>query len=131
MAAILTLRAPRILHLLAMPTAIVVGCVADVLLGVYDFQRAIAAPWLALPEYSGWPGLSAALDEELWALLVVFLIVSSVVAVKAGNEGAIIQQVSWRRPRAIDFRAVQGTLNVSGVRLLLSAIVGILPIMIY
>ena len=130
-AAILTLRASGILNLLAMPTAIVVGCVVAVLLGVYDFQRAITAPWFALPEYSGWPGLSAALDEELWALLVVFLIVSSVVAVKAGNEGAVIQQVSRRRPRAIDFRAVQGTLNVSGIGLLLSGIAGILPIMIY
>ena len=130
-AAILTLRATGLLNLLAMPTAIVVGCVVAVLLGVYDIQRALAAPWLALPDYSGWPGLSAALDEELWALLVVFLIVSSVVAVKAGNEGAVIQQVSWRRPRAIDFRAVQGTLNVSGIGLLLSGIAGILPIMIY
>ena len=130
-AAILTLRASGLLNLLAMPTAIVVGCVVAALLSVYDFQRALDAPWFALPEYSGWPGLSAALDEELWALLVVFLIVSSVVAVKAGNEGAVIQQVSRRMPRAIDFRAVQGTLNVSGIGLLLSGIAGILPIMIY
>lgn len=130
-AAILTLRASGLLHLLAMPTAIVVGCVTAVLFGVYDFQRAIDAPWFALPEYSAWPGLSAALDGDFWALLVVFLIVSSVVAVKAGNEGAVIQQVSWRRPRAIDFRAVQGTLNVSGIGIMLSGIAGILPLIIY
>ena len=130
-AAILTLRASGLLNLLAMPIAIVVGCVVAVLLGVYDIQRALDAPWFALPEYSGLPGLSVSLDGDFWALLVVFLIVSSVVAVKVGNEGAVIQQVSRRTPRAIDFRAVQGTLNVSGIGLLLSGIAGILPITIY
>ena len=130
-AAILTLRASGLLNLLAMPIAIALGSVVAVLFGVYDLQQAISAPWFALPEYSGWPGLSADLDGDFWALLVVFLIVSSVVAVKAGNEGAVIQQVSWRRPRAIDFRAVQGTLNVSGIGVLLSGVAGILPMVIY
>ena len=130
-AAILTLRASGFLQPLAMPIAIVVGSVVAALLGVYDIQRAIAAPWFAFPEYSGWPGFGAALDGDFWALLVVFLVVSSVAAVKAGNEGAVIQQVSYRRPRAIDFRAVQGTLNSSGIGMLLSGIAGVLPLTIY
>ena len=130
-AALLTLRATGILQPLAMPIAIVAGSAVAVLFGVYDFQRAIDAPWFALPEYSGWPGLDANLDGDFWALLVVFLIVSSVAAVKAGNEGAVIQQVSRRRPRAIDFRAVQRTLNSSGIAALLSGVAGILPLTIY
>ena len=43
----------------------------------------------------------------------------------------MIQQVSWRRPRAIDFRSVQGTLNVGGIAVLLSGIAGVLPILVY
>ena len=130
-AALLTLRASGLLRLLAMPIAIVVGCVVAALFGVYDFQRVLDAPWFALPEFAAWPGLSFAADGDFWALLVVFLIVSSVVSVRAGNEGAVIQQVSWRRPRAIDFRAVQGTLNVSGIGILLSGIAGLIPVAIY
>ena len=61
----------------------------------------------------------------------MFFVVSAVVAIKTGNEGAVIQQASRRRPRAIDFRGVQGTLNVSGVATLLSGIAGTIPTIIY
>ncbi len=130
-AALLTLRASGLLRLLAMPVAIMLGCVVAVLFGVYDFQPALDAPWFALPEFSAWPGLSTALDWDFWALLVVFLVVSAVVSVRTGNEGAVIQQVSWRRPRAIDFRAVQATLNTGGIGILLSGIAGLLPVAMY
>ncbi len=130
-AALLTLRASGLIRLLAMPIAIVLGCVVAVLFGVYDIQRALDAPWFALPEFAAWPGLSTALNGDFWALLIVFLVVSAVLAVRSGNEGAVIQQVSWRRPRAIDFRAVQGTLNVGGIGMLLSGVAGLLPVAMY
>ena len=130
-AAALMLRGSGLLRLLAIPITIAVGCAAAVLLGVYEFQRALDAPWFALPEFSAWPGFGPILDVDFLALLPVFLVVSAVVAVKASNEGSVIQQVSWRRPRAIDFRGVQGTLNVSGIAILLSGIAGTLPVIIY
>ena len=129
-AAVLMLRGSGIWRLLAIPITILVGCAVAVPLGAYDFQSALDAPWFALPEFPAWPGLGH-LDTHFLALLPAFLIVSAVVAVKAGNEGAAIQQVSWRRPRAIDFRGVQGTLNAGGVGILLSGIAGMLPILIY
>ena len=130
-AAFLTLRASGLLRLFAMPIAIVMGCVIAVLFGAYDFQRALDAPWFALPEFGAWPGLSSDVDGGFWALLIVFLVVSAVLAVRSGNEGAVIQQVSWHRPRAIDFRAVQGTLNVGGLGMLLSGVAGLLPVAMY
>ncbi len=129
-AAVLMLRGSGIWRLLAIPITILVGCVVAVPLGAYDFRGALDAPWFALPEFSAWPGLGH-LDTHFLALLPAFLIVSVVVAIKAGNEGAAIQQVSWRRPRAIDFRGVQGTLNAGGVGVLLSGIAGMLPVLIY
>ncbi len=130
-ATILMLRASGLLRLLAIPITIVTGCVAAVPLGVFDIQPALDAPWFGLPEFSAWPGLSPILDQEFMALLLAFLIVSVVVGIRVSNEGAAIQQVSWRRPRAADFRSVQGTLNVSGVAILLSGIAGTIPTIIY
>ena len=129
--AVLMLRSAGIFRLLAFPITILVGCLAGVLLGAYDLQGVLEASWLAFPQFSAWPGLSPVLDENFLALLPVFFIVSAVVAIKAGNEGAAIQPVSWRRPRAIDFRGVQGTVNAGGIGVFLSGMAGILPILIY
>ena len=130
-AAILMLRTSGLLRLFAIPITILAGCVVAVPLGVYDIQPALDAPFFGLPEFSAWPGLSPNLDQDFLALLLVFLIVSVVVGIKASNEGAVIQQASWRRPRAVDFRGVQGTLNVGGAAILLSGIAGTLPTIIY
>ena len=126
-AVILMLRASGILRLFAIPITIATGWIVAIPLGVYDFRSALDAPWFGLPQFSAWPGFGSILLQDFIALLPVFLIVSIVVGIKASNEGASIQQVSWRRPRAVDFRGVQGTLNVSGVGILLSGIAGTLP----
>lgn len=109
------LRGSGAFRLLALPITIVVGCLAAVPLGIYEIQPALDAPWLGLPEFSSWPGLGPVLGQDFVALLLAFLIVSVVVGIRVINEGAVIQGASWRRPRAPDYRSVQGTLNVSGV----------------
>ena len=130
-ATILMLRAGGLLRLLAIPITILAGCVVAVPLGVYDVRPALDAPWVGLPDFPAWPGLGSVLDRDFLALLLAFLIVSVVVGIRASNEGAVIQQASWRRPRAPDFRSVQGTLNVSGVAILLSGLAGTLPTINY
>ncbi len=130
-AAFLMLRGTGYYRFFAMPLAILAGCAAAALLGLFDVQRLADTHLLDLPDSSAWPGLSTALDGDFWALLVVFVIVSTVAAVKASSEGSAIQQASWRKPRAIDFRAVQGSLNVGGVATLLSGLAGTIPVFIY
>lgn len=130
-AALLMLRGRGLWRLWALPIAIVAGCAVAAPLGVYDAQRALDTPWFYLPSGSSWPGFASILSEDFWALLLVFLVVSLVVAVRASNEGAVIQQVSRRNPRTIDFRSVQGTLNASGIAIFLSGIAGTPPTIIY
>ena len=130
-AAVLMLRGRGLLSMMALPTTILVGCAAAALLGVYDISHALKAPWAALPEFQAWPGLATFYDSHFLALLPVFLIVSAVVALKASNEGAAIQQASQRRPGAVDFRSVQGTLHAGGLGVLLSGLLGIVPALIY
>ena len=129
--AILMLRGSALWRMMAIPITILVGCATAALLGVYDFSHALQAPWLALPRFQAWAGLAPAYDKHFLALLPAFLIVSAVVAVKASNEGETIQQVSRRTPKAVDFRAVQGTLNVGGIGILLSGILGAVPPLVY
>ena len=66
-------------------------------------------------------------DVEFWALLPAFVVVTLVGAIETIGDGVAIQRVSQRRPRATDFRVVQGALNADGVGNLLSGILGTLP----
>ena len=72
-------------------------------------------------------GLNLTPGVEFWALLPAFIIVTMVGAIETVGDGIAIQQVSRRRPRATDFRVVQGALNADGVGNLLSGLMGTLP----
>ena len=130
-ATVLMLRGSGLFRATALPITIVVGCAVSYAFGIYDVQPVLERSWFDLPEFSAWPGFGSALSPDFWALLPSFLIVSIVVALKASAEGAVIQQVSRRIPRAIDFRSVQGTLNVGGLAVLMSGALGILPVLTY
>ncbi len=129
--ALLMLRGVGLWSLWAMPIAIVAACVVAVPLGVYDGQPVLDAAWIDLPETGGWPGFASILDRDFWVLLLVFLVVSAVVAVRSSSEGAAIQQASRRVPRSIDFRGVQRTLNVGGIAVLFSGLAGTPPTIAY
>ena len=94
--------------------------------GLYDLQTIIEAPWVGVP-FRSWPGLNLTPGVEFWALLPAFIIVTMVGAIETVGDGIAIQQVSRRRPRATDFRVVQGALNADGVGNLLSGLMGTLP----
>ena len=106
--------------------AILAGCVVAVSLGLFDVQPFVEASWVGIPVNS-LPDFDFRLSAEFWALLPGFVIVNLAVTMYGISGIVAIQQVSWRRPRATDFRVVQGALNLLVLTNLATAILGALP----
>ena len=130
-ATVLAMRASGVWRLWALLIGIASGCAVAAFFGLYDVQRVVEAPWFSMPDIAAWPGLDLTPDAGFWALLPAFVIVALVVAIKTSSEGVVIQQVSRRRPRATDFRLVQGAINTNGLGTLLSGIAGTPPTVVY
>ena len=124
--AALILKAPPVLRLWSPIIGIVVGCAVAGAFGIYDADLIINAPWIGVP-LASWPGFDFALGQEFWLLLPAFVIVTLVGAIETLGDGVAIQRVSRRRPKATDFRVVQGALNADGIGNLLSGLAGTLP----
>ncbi len=128
--ALLALRGPVSWRLWSPLLGIGAGCVAAALFGMYDLQRLLEAPWLGLPS-GGFPGLDLTPSLSFWALLPMFLVVTLVQAIKTVGDAVAVQQVSQRKPRAIDFRLIQGALYANGVGIFLSGLAGTPPTSAY
>ena len=122
----LVLRAPSRWRLWSPVIGIVVGCAVSVPFGIFDIQPILDASWVGVP-FASWPGFDVTPDVNFWALLPAFVVVTLVGAIETIGDGVAIQRVSQRRPRATDFRVVQGSLNADGVGNFLSGILGTLP----
>ena len=122
----LILRGTRQWRLWSPVIGIVAGCVAAAPFGMYDVQYVLEAPWIGVP-FRSWPGLDLTLGHEFWALLPAFIVVTIVGAIETIGDSVAIQRVSQRRPRATDFRVVQGALNADGLGNLLSGLAGTMP----
>ena len=125
---ITTLRASGRWRLVAPFISILAGCAVAAVYGVLDGERIVSASWFGIPEV---PPLSFELtpSREFWALLPSFAILTLVLGIKTISDGVVIQQGSRRRPRAIDFRQIQGMVSVNGIGMLLAGIAGTLPTM--
>ena len=109
--------------------AIVVGCAIAVPFGAYDWQLVMEAAWIGLPSYS-WPGFDLSFGATFWGLLPGFVIVNLATTINSISDTVVIQQVAWRKPRATDFRVVQGAHNLLVLTNLVAAALGTLPTMI-
>ena len=103
------------------------GGLTGLYFGIYDIERVANAPWIGLPDFSGYPGLDLSFGGVFWALLPGFIIVTLVGAMDTLGDAIAIQRASWRKPRAIDFRSIQGAINADGFGNLLSGIGGTVP----
>ena len=122
----ISLKATGVLRLWAPVIGIVAGCGVAGYFGIYDVGSIAAASWVGLPQ-GGWPGFDLDFGPVFWGLLPAFVFVTLVGAVETVGDGVAIQRVSWRKPRAVDFRAVQGAVSADGVGNLLSGLVGTVP----
>ena len=122
----IALKARSSLRLWAPVIGVAAGSLVGGYFGLYDTDRVAAAAWIGLPE-GNWPGLDFSFGPVFWALLPAFMFVTLVGAVETIGDSVAIQRVSWRRPRAVDYRAVQGAVAADGLGNLLSGLMGTVP----
>ena len=122
----MVLRGPPSLRLWSPIVGIAAGVAVSVPFGLYDVGAVAEAAWVGVP-LGDWPGIDLTPGPEFWALLPAFVVVTLVGAIETIGDGVAIQRVSRRRPRATDFRVVQGALNADGMGNLLSGLGGTLP----
>ena len=121
------LRGSGLLRLWGPVVGIVAGTVTGGLaFGLYDTESVREAAWVGLPPFA-YPGLDLGFGPAFWALLPAFALVTVVGAMDTLGDGVATQRVSWRKPRAIDFRSIQGAMSADGLGNLLSGLAGTLP----
>lgn len=124
---ILTLRTRGLARIWAPVVGVLCGCVVGAAFGIYDVQRVIDADWFGVPSFATWPGLDfPALRHYFW-LMPSFSFAAVVGAIETAGDAIAIQRVSWRKPRATDYRRVQGAVATDGIGNLLSGLAGTLP----
>ena len=111
--ALLALRASGPWRLFTPVLGIAFGCAVAVLFDLYEFQGLARAAWAGVP-WSGFAGLDLTPGADFWALLPAFVVVTLVVGIKGIGTSVAVQQASRRRPRATDFRMVQGAMTTNG-----------------
>ena len=122
----ISLTAGASLRLWAPAIGVVAGSVVGGSLGLYDFERVARAPWIGLPS-GDWPGIGIDLGPAFVELLPAFVFVSLIGAIQTITGTVAVQRVSWRRPRAVDYRAVEGAVTADGIGKLLSGLMAIVP----
>ena len=120
------LKGTSTLRLWAPAIGVVAGSLVAGWFGIYDTGRVAEAAWFGLPE-GQWPGLDLDFGPAFWALLPGFVFVTLIGTTKSIGVAVAIQRVSWRRPRAVDFRSVQGTVAGEGAGNLLAGLAGTMP----
>ena len=123
----IAVKATGVLRLWAPVAGVVAGAMVGGYFGIYDTVRIADAPWIGFPDASAWPGFDLSFGPTFWVLLPGFVFVTLIGAIETVGDAVAIQRVSWRRPRAVNFRSVQGAVTADGVGNLLSGCVGTVP----
>ncbi|MDE0304460.1 MAG: hypothetical protein OXI87_06185 [Albidovulum sp.] len=122
----IALRAKGGLRLWAPVIGVVAGSAVAGFYGLYDVERIARASWVGLPK-GDWPGFDLSFGPVFWVLLPAFVFVTLIGAIETVGDSVAIQRVSWRHPRAVDYRSVQGAVAADGMGNLLSGLAGTVP----
>ena len=123
---VISLKGGAILRLWAPLIGVAAGTVVAGSLGLYDPVRVGRSSWIGLPE-GGWPDIGLDVGPAFVELLPAFVFVALIGAIQTITGAVAIQRVSWRRARAVDYRAVEGAVAADGIGKLLSGLTGIMP----
>ena len=110
-----------------LPFTVIAGLILAIPLGYYDFSIIRDAPWVSIPDYR-WPMLDPVFSLDFWYLLPVFVFVNLTAFMKVVGDLSVIYRASDRNPSALDYRSVQGGLNMYGLGTLASGVLGTLPV---
>ena len=122
----IALKSSGSLRLWAPVIGVVAGSVVAAGFGLYDTDRVAEAAWIGLPD-ADWPGFDTSFGSAFWSLLPAFVMVTIIGAIETLGDSVAIQRVSWRQPRAVDYRVVQGAVTADGTGNLLSGLAGTVP----
>ena len=117
--------APR-LRLWAPLLGVVAGSLVAGVFGLYDVDRVMRASWVGLPQ-GAWPGIDLDVGPAFVGLLPAFMFLALIGSIQTITAGVAVQRVSWRRPRATDYRVVEGAVAADGFSKLLCGVGGIMP----
>ncbi|MXZ18573.1 MAG: hypothetical protein F4069_06920 [Rhodothermaceae bacterium] len=115
-----------ILRLWASILGVVAGTLVAGAYGLYDISRIMEASWVGLPEL-GWPGLDIHFGPAFWVLLPGFILAATISSIRTMSSAVAVQRVSWRTPRAVDYRLVQGAVATDGISNMFSGLLGAVP----
>ena len=122
----IALKSSGSLRLWAPVIGVVAGSIVAAFFGLYDVDRVVEANWIGLPD-AEWPGFDLSFGSAFWSLLPAFILVTLIGAIETLGDSVAIQRVSWRQPRAVDYRVVQGAVAADGAGNLLSGLAGTVP----
>jgi xanthine permease XanP len=127
---LVSLFARGMLRLWAPILGVAIGSAMSGIYGMVDVRKVAEASWLGLPA-GQWPGISLDFGPAFWGLLPAFVLVSLVGCIETYADGISVQRSSYRRPRPVDYRAVQGAINADGVGSFFAGALGTIPNTVY
>ena len=109
---------------------IVVGSVVAAFYGLYDVDRVVEASWFGVP--TDWPGHFATVADNFdfatfAGMVPAFVLLYLICTIRSMSSALAIQTVSWREPRAMDFRPVQGAIGGDALSNLAAGLAGTMP----
>lgn len=103
------------------------GCLTASFLGLLTLEHVRHAPWFGLPE-ARWPGLALDFQMAWLPLAGAFFIAALVSAMEGTGNIMLLQQISVKGFRKVDYTCIQNGLYADGLAKGLSGLVGGTPV---
>lgn len=103
------------------------GCLTASLLGILTLEHVHHAPWFGLPQ-AQWPGLAMDFQMAWIPLLGAFVIAALVSAMEGTGNIMLLQQISVKGFRKVDYTRIQNGLYADGLAKGLAGLAGGAPV---